>query len=60
MAALLLIMLGFTVFYLRITRGLEILAGALRARPGDAMPAGAAYWNQPATSRMALIEPTLL
>jgi iron complex transport system substrate-binding protein len=44
----------------RITRGLEILAGALRARPGDATPAGAAYWNQPATSRMALIEPTLL
>jgi len=44
----------------RITRGLEILAGALRARPGDALPAGSAYWNQPATSRMALIEPTLL
>jgi iron complex transport system substrate-binding protein len=44
----------------RITRGLEILAAALRARRGDAMPAGAAYWNQPATSRIALIEPTLL
>jgi iron complex transport system substrate-binding protein len=44
----------------RITRGLEILAAALRARPGDSMPAGAAYWNQPATSRMALIDPTLL
>jgi iron complex transport system substrate-binding protein len=44
----------------RITRGLEILADALRARSGDPAPAGAAYWNQPATSRMALIEPTLL
>jgi iron complex transport system substrate-binding protein len=44
----------------RITRGLEILADTLRARAGDPAPAGAAYWNQPATSRMALIEPTLL
>jgi iron complex transport system substrate-binding protein len=44
----------------RITRGLEILAAALRARSGDPAPAGAGYWNQPATSRMALIEPTLL
>jgi iron complex transport system substrate-binding protein len=45
----------------RITRGLEILAAALRARPGDPVPAGAAYcWNQPAMSRMALIEPEAL
>jgi iron complex transport system substrate-binding protein len=44
----------------RITRGLEILAAAFRARSGDPAPAGAAYWNQPATSRMTLIEPTLL
>jgi iron complex transport system substrate-binding protein len=44
----------------RITRGLEILADALHARSGDPALAGAAYWNQPATSRMALIEPTLL
>jgi iron complex transport system substrate-binding protein len=44
----------------RITLGLEILARAFRARPGDPTPAGAAYWNQPATSRMMLIEPTLL
>jgi iron complex transport system substrate-binding protein len=44
----------------RITRGLAILAESVRARPGDLAPAGAAYWNQPATSRMALIVPTLL
>jgi iron complex transport system substrate-binding protein len=44
----------------RIIDGLRILAAALRARPGDAAPSGAAYWNQPATSRMALISPTLL
>jgi len=44
----------------RITRGVQILADALRARSGDPAPAGAVYWNQPATSRMALIEPTLL
>jgi iron complex transport system substrate-binding protein len=44
----------------RITRGLKILADALRARYEDPVPEGAVYWNQPATSRMALIEPTLL
>jgi len=45
----------------RITRGLEILAAAFRARSGDPAPAGAAYcWNQPATSRSALIEPAAL
>jgi iron complex transport system substrate-binding protein len=44
----------------RIVRGLEILAAAIRAEPGDAAPVGSAYWNQPATSRMALIEPTAL
>jgi iron complex transport system substrate-binding protein len=41
----------------RIVHGLEILAAAIR---GDPAPAGAAYWNQPATSRMALIEPSAL
>ncbi|MFZ0181297.1 MAG: cobalamin-binding protein [Candidatus Dormiibacterota bacterium] len=41
----------------RIVHGLEILAAAIR---GDPAPAGAAYWNQPATSRMALIEPSPL
>jgi iron complex transport system substrate-binding protein len=44
----------------RIVHGLEILAGALRARSGDLPSAGAAYWNQPATSRTALIVPTAL
>jgi iron complex transport system substrate-binding protein len=44
----------------RIVLGLEILAAAVRAEPGDPAPAGAAYWNQPATSRMALIEPSPL
>jgi iron complex transport system substrate-binding protein len=44
----------------RITRGLEILAEAIHARPGDPAPAGAAYWNQPETSRMALIVPAPL
>jgi iron complex transport system substrate-binding protein len=44
----------------RITRGLEILAEAVHAQPGDPAPAGAAYWNQPATSRMALIDPAPL
>ena len=34
----------------RITRGLEILAEAIHAHPGDPAPAGAAYWNQPETS----------
>ncbi|MFI5287471.1 MAG: cobalamin-binding protein [Candidatus Dormibacteria bacterium] len=44
----------------RIIHGLEILAAAIRAKPGEPAPAGASYWNQPATSRMALIEPTAL
>jgi iron complex transport system substrate-binding protein len=44
----------------RIVHGLEILAEALRGEVGDPPPAGAAYWNQPATSRTALIEPTAL
>jgi iron complex transport system substrate-binding protein len=44
----------------RITHGLEIIAAALRAKPGDAAPPGAAYWNQPATSRIALMSPTSL
>jgi iron complex transport system substrate-binding protein len=44
----------------RIIDGLAILATVLRATPGDPAPAGAAYWNQPATSRMALMSPTLL
>ena len=44
----------------RIVHGLEILAAAVRAGPGDPAPAGAAYWNQPATSRMALISPAAL
>ncbi len=44
----------------RIVDGLEILAAALRGEAGDPPPAGAAYWNQPATSRTALIEPTAL
>jgi iron complex transport system substrate-binding protein len=41
----------------RIVHGLEILAAAIRGEPA---PRGAAYWNQPATSRTALIAPTLL
>jgi iron complex transport system substrate-binding protein len=44
----------------RIVNGLEILATAVRAQAGDPPPADAAYWNQPATSRIALIEPTAL
>jgi iron complex transport system substrate-binding protein len=44
----------------RIVRGLEILAEALHGGPEPPAPVGAAYWNQPATSRMALIVPTLL
>jgi iron complex transport system substrate-binding protein len=44
----------------RIIDGLSILASVLRATPGEPAPAGAAYWNQPATSRMALMSPTLL
>ena len=42
----------------RITHGLEILAAAVRGQVE--LPAGAAYWNQPATSRIALIVPTAL
>lgn len=41
----------------RIVHGLEILAAAIRDDPA---PSGAAYWNQPATSRTALIAPTAL
>jgi len=41
----------------RITHGLEILAAAVRAKPGDPAPAGSAYWYQPSTSRMALMVP---
>jgi iron complex transport system substrate-binding protein len=44
----------------RIVHGLEILAAAVRAAPGDPAPAGAAYWNQPKTSRSALIVPAAL
>jgi iron complex transport system substrate-binding protein len=44
----------------RIAHGLEILATAIRARPGEPAPAGASYWNQPATSRRALIVPAAL
>jgi iron complex transport system substrate-binding protein len=44
----------------RIIQGLEILAAAVRAKPGDPAPAGAAYWNQPAASRMALMVPRAL
>jgi iron complex transport system substrate-binding protein len=43
----------------RIARGLEILAAAIHAEPGDPAPEGA-YWNQPATSRIALMSPTAL
>ncbi|MGD0195418.1 MAG: cobalamin-binding protein [Candidatus Dormibacteria bacterium] len=41
----------------RIVHGLELLAAAIRDEPA---PAGAVYWNQPATSRMALISPAAL
>lgn len=41
----------------RVVHGLAILAAAIRA---DAAPFGAAYWNQPATSRTALMSPTAL
>jgi iron complex transport system substrate-binding protein len=41
----------------RIVHGLELLAAAVRGEPP---PAGAVYWNQPATSRMALISPAAL
>jgi iron complex transport system substrate-binding protein len=44
----------------RIVHGLEILAALFRAGPGDPAPAGAAYWNQPETSRMALTVPAAL
>jgi iron complex transport system substrate-binding protein len=41
----------------RITQSIRIIATAVRARNGDAGPEGAAYWNQPATSRTALMTP---
>jgi iron complex transport system substrate-binding protein len=41
----------------RIVHGLELIAAAVRGEPA---PAGAVYWNQPATSRMALISPSAL
>jgi iron complex transport system substrate-binding protein len=41
----------------RIMHGLELLAAAVR---GDPAPEGSVYWNQPATSRMALIFPPAL
>jgi hypothetical protein len=41
----------------RIVHGLELLAAAVRGEPA---PDGAVYWNQPATSRMALISPAAL
>jgi iron complex transport system substrate-binding protein len=41
----------------RIVHGLELLAGAVHE---EAAPTGALYWNQPATSRMALILPATL
>ena len=44
----------------RIVHGLEILAAVLHSRGCDPPPAGGAYWNQPATSRTALIVPTAL
>jgi iron complex transport system substrate-binding protein len=44
----------------RVLHGLEILAAAIRAEAGGPAPVGADYWNQPATSRIALISPTLL
>ena len=42
----------------RIVHGLEILAAAVARR--EPAPAGAVYWNQPATSRMALMSPAAL
>jgi iron complex transport system substrate-binding protein len=44
----------------RIVDGLGLLAWAFRAQPGDPPPSRAAYWNQPATSRIALMVPTAL
>jgi iron complex transport system substrate-binding protein len=44
----------------RVIHGLEILAAAVGCEPGDAPPAGSAYWYQPATSMMALMLPTAL
>jgi iron complex transport system substrate-binding protein len=41
----------------RVVHGLELLAAAIRGEPA---PAGAVYWNQPATSKMALISPAAL
>jgi iron complex transport system substrate-binding protein len=44
----------------RITQGLRIMATAVRASRGDGALEGAAYWNQPATSRTALMTPRAL
>jgi iron complex transport system substrate-binding protein len=44
----------------RVVHGLEILLAAISAEAAGPAPFGAAYWNQPATSRIALISPTLL
>jgi iron complex transport system substrate-binding protein len=44
----------------RVVHGLEILAAAIRAEAAGPAPFGAAYWNQPATSRMASISPAAL
>ena len=44
----------------RIVHGLEMLAAAIHAEPAGPAPCGAAYWNQPATSRTALISPAAL
>ncbi len=44
----------------RVVHGLEILAASIRSERPAPAPFGAAYWNQPATSRIALISPTAL
>ncbi len=44
----------------RVAHGLEILAAAISAEPAGPAPFGATYWNQPATSRIALISPAAL
>jgi iron complex transport system substrate-binding protein len=41
----------------RIVHGLDLFAAAVRGEPA---PGGSVYWNQPATSRMALISPAAL
>jgi iron complex transport system substrate-binding protein len=41
----------------RIVHGLELLAAAVRGEPA---PVGAVYWNQPETSRTALMSPAAL